>query len=310
MRVLVDTIPPYGLSYVSEQAKVSPSYASRTLDALEEEALVRRAGRGRVVEVDWPALVRRRAETSSLFDPLRTLSFIARRGIDDVLRALGAGAAGDREYAVTGSFAAARLVTVAAPRGLVLYYDGQAVDLTGPLGLMAADEGGDVRVITPPDRGVFERAEVDNTGVLWAAPSQVAIDCLAGTGRMPEEGEAVLDWMAEHETRWRRPNPAPTGLAAAAILITYNEIDRELRKLVASEGVPVSKRDVATGRLARLAIDRGLISEDTFRAFEALRMTRDRLGHQPDKTTDSTTAEDLELASTVLAAIRASEKAR
>jgi hypothetical protein len=37
----------------------------------------------------------------------------------------------------------------------------------------------------------------------WAAPSQVAIDCLSGSGRMPSEGEALLEWMRRHEGRWR-----------------------------------------------------------------------------------------------------------
>ena len=30
----------------------------------------------------------------------------------------------------------------------------------------------------------------------YVAPSQAVVDCLTGTGRMPAEGEAVLEWMA------------------------------------------------------------------------------------------------------------------
>jgi hypothetical protein len=36
--------------------------------------------------------------------------------------------------------------------------------------------------------------------------NQIALDCLTGNGRMPQEGEALLDWMAEDEGRWRLPS--------------------------------------------------------------------------------------------------------
>ncbi|MGH9304536.1 MAG: hypothetical protein ACRDZ5_09015, partial [Acidimicrobiales bacterium] len=57
-----------------------------------------------------------------------------------------------------------------------------------------------------PDNYVaFARAAREG-GIAWAAPSQVAIDCLAGTGRMPSEGEALIRWMGENESEWRSPS--------------------------------------------------------------------------------------------------------
>lgn len=56
-----------------------------------------------------------------------------------------------------------------------------------------------------PDDVACEGARRDG-GIAWAAPSQVVIDCLAGTGRMPSEGEALIDWMQDNEDLWRYPS--------------------------------------------------------------------------------------------------------
>ncbi len=39
---------------------------------------------------------------------------------------------------------------------------------------------------------------------MYVAPSQTAVDCLTGNGRMPSEGEAVIEWMANNEAKWRK----------------------------------------------------------------------------------------------------------
>jgi hypothetical protein len=35
---------------------------------------------------------------------------------------------------------------------------------------------------------------------------QLVVDCLSGSGRMPAEGEAVLEWMQANESEWRFPS--------------------------------------------------------------------------------------------------------
>jgi hypothetical protein len=40
----------------------------------------------------------------------------------------------------------------------------------------------------------------------YVAPTQVALDCLSGNGRMPAEGEAVLSWLEANEAAWRVPS--------------------------------------------------------------------------------------------------------
>lgn len=201
VRTLADVEPPYSVKDIAALADVSPGYCSRTLQALEREALVRRNSRGTVEEVDWPALLRRRGSAVPLFDPRRTKAYIARSGTRRVLETLAAG--DDAGYAVTGSFAAARIRAVTAPVGLTVY-SVQPDGIADTLGLLSAEEGSDVRLVLPADEGVFDRSTVVD-GIRWVAPSQIVVDCLGGSGRMPQEGDAVLEWMIEHENEWRVP---------------------------------------------------------------------------------------------------------
>jgi hypothetical protein len=105
---------------------------------------------------------------------------------------------------VTGSFAAVRLAPVAAPALLLAYVDDTepAADV---LGFLPTDSGANVALLNRFDSVVFERT-TDADGVSYVAPSQIAVDCMTGNGRMPAEGEAVLQWMLEEEERWRRPS--------------------------------------------------------------------------------------------------------
>lgn len=200
IRSLADFTPPYSVTQVAELADVSAGYCSRTLQALEREALIRRDNRGTVETVDWPAILRRRGNAVALFDKGRTKSYIARTGVERTLEAFST--VDDLKYAVTGSFAAARIKAVTAPVGLAIY-SSEPEALVSALNLLPAERGADVQIVRPADDGVYKGCSVE-AGVRWVAPSQVVLDCLGGTGRMPQEGEAVLEWMTEHEGAWRR----------------------------------------------------------------------------------------------------------
>jgi hypothetical protein len=77
--------------------------------------------------------------------------------------------------------------------------------LESVLGLLPAEAGVDTLLIRPENDVAFARSTREG-GIAWAAPSQVAIDCLAGSGRMPSEGEALIGWMREDESAWRYPS--------------------------------------------------------------------------------------------------------
>jgi len=198
IRLLVDVRPPYGVRDLAAAADLAPGYVSRLLDTLDDEALAERSERGRVESVDVGRLVRRWVETYDVFRSNKVQRYLAPAGAAsalDQLRAVGT------RTAVTGSFAAGRLAPVAAPALLAVYVDDPRA-LAEALGLIPADQGANVALLTPFDPVVWERASLID-GITYVAPSQAAADCLTGNGRMPAEGEALLQWMTENESLWR-----------------------------------------------------------------------------------------------------------
>jgi hypothetical protein len=216
MRVLIDGREPATLDAVARVAGISLGYCSRVASDLSDEALVERTAKGGIAKVEWEAIVRRRAEVSTLFRPGTTTQWVARHGVEECLARLEADPPGGL-WCVTGSHAAARYAAVTAPRGLTVWV--RPIDLDNvahQLDLLPVDEGGDVRLIRASNYSPFDRVGDDHgswwqrspgaayQGVRWAAPSQAAIDCLSGTGRMPEEGDALLAWMVDHAADWRQ----------------------------------------------------------------------------------------------------------
>jgi len=198
IRLLVDARPPYGVRDLAAAADLAPGYVSRLLDTLDDEARAERSERGRVESVDVGRLVRRWVETYDVFRANKAQRYLAPAGAAsalDQLRAVGVRAA------VTGSFAAGRIAPVAAPALLAVYIDDPR-SVVDALGLIPADQGTNVVLLTPFDRVVWERATVID-GLTYVAPSQAAADCLTGNGRMPAEGDALLQWMIENESLWR-----------------------------------------------------------------------------------------------------------
>jgi hypothetical protein len=200
IRFLIDVRPPYGVTDTAAATQLAPGYVSRLLDALDDDALVERTRRGRVDSVDVGALIRRWAESYDVFSTNNARTFLARGGGGRALPSLADIRNGGR-VAVTGSFAAVRLAPVAAPALLCAYVEDVDAVATR-LDLIPADEGGNVALLRAFDAVVWER-HTEHDGVVHVAPSQVAIDCLTGNGRMPAEGAAVLEWMLANEDAWR-----------------------------------------------------------------------------------------------------------
>ncbi|WDZ85582.1 hypothetical protein [Micromonospora cathayae] len=219
VRILVDVAPPYRMVDLARATGLSPGYVSRTLEALDEERLIDR-GRDRVVhDVDWQRLLRRRAEHYGLLKSNHTRGYLARTGLTAFARDLAVtrpgdiGPDADAEYRrligqgedpalVTGSFAVSDYVRVAAPAQLVLYVP-DADQFADRHGLMPVDRGANVLLLRAADRSQLDRVRMVD-GVLHVGVSQLALDCLAGNGRLPEEGDALLDWMRENVVAWRK----------------------------------------------------------------------------------------------------------
>lgn len=201
VRLLADVAPPYTPSEVAAAAGVSVAYVSRVLATLDREALIERGRRGMVVDVDWAGVLRRRTETYRLFATNEATGYLSGTGAAATLERLRTDEATSYR-AITGSFAAVQRAPVAAPAQLVVYVEKAEATAT-TLDLLPADVGADVVLLVPYDFVVCDRSELVE-GLRVVAPSQLALDCLAGNGRMPTEGEALLGWMAVNIGRWRR----------------------------------------------------------------------------------------------------------
>lgn len=211
VRVLVDARPPYRATELAEASGVSLSYVSRLLDALEEEALITRHGHS-VTDVDWRELIRARAAQYSLLDANPYVSMLAQQGTDKALEVLR-----DRrkafehfgEIAVTGPFAARKVVPNVAVGGQLMIYvppdprlNGALDRIANDLGLLRTEIGADVLMLRATNEIVFKGVR-QVEGIPYVALSQLAIDSLGGTGRMPAEGEELLIYMTRNEEKWR-----------------------------------------------------------------------------------------------------------
>jgi len=198
IRALCDFRPPLGLRDVAKRAGVDPGYASRIIDVLDREALVVRARRGPLTSVDWAGLLRRWSQDSSPFQRHRVAWYLAPRGLPSVIDRLMT--LSDR-YAVSGSWAATQFAPVAPPKLLLIYADDPAA-LAEQLDLTPTDAGANVALVAPPDPVVYERTSRKKE-IIVAALSQIAADLLTSPGRGPNEAEALMQWMGEHENAWR-----------------------------------------------------------------------------------------------------------
>ncbi|HEX2294916.1 MAG TPA: hypothetical protein VHN37_06365 [Actinomycetota bacterium] len=199
VRGLIDVRPPYGVTELARVLRVDAGYATRVLEALDAEALIERGRRGRVMDADWESLLRRRAETLDLLSPRGAETYVAPSDISMALGVLEA--SGRKDVMISGSTAASRLAPV-APAALLVLYSMDREGLAADLDLVAVSEGANVALIRPQNTAPFLNAG-SFPPFTFAAPSQIAIDCLSGNGRMPAEGEAVIEWMKRDVERWR-----------------------------------------------------------------------------------------------------------
>ena len=201
-RTLAEVVPPYGLSDLADALGMDAGYVSRLLTGLGQELLIERQPRRPIEGVDWEAMIRQVTRTYSLLAANETTSWIAPAGPEQFLRDLSKSRV--KRWAVTGSFASSRLVTVAAPEIAVIYTD-DPERMAEAVRLRPTRTGGNVVTALPYDPVVYERTW-ERDGLVFASLAQVAIDCLTGFGRMPAEGEALLVWMRQRAPRWQSPS--------------------------------------------------------------------------------------------------------
>jgi hypothetical protein len=180
IRVLVDVVPPYTGADIARASKVNEGYLSRILDTLVDEGLIDRERAG-VTRVDWPAMLHRRAKTLDLFRPVGTYRYVARQGTSALVDRLRN-----------------RRRCLPCTRRIPAHWQ-TSWSCCPPMPVPT-------RCSSVPTTTSHLPAPERDGGMAWAAPSQVAVDCLAGSGRMPSEGEALIGWMRANEREWRYPS--------------------------------------------------------------------------------------------------------
>ena len=201
-RTLVEMLPPYGVSELSAALGIDAGYVSRLLGALSVELLIDRPARGRVQAVEWEPLLRQIATSYSLLGSNETANWVAPGGAEQFLRDLSSSKL--KGWAVTGSFAASRRVSVTAPEIAVVFTE-DPERLAEAMRLRPVRNGGNVVTALPYDRIVFERTwQEDN--IVYASLAQTVMDCMTGFGRMPAEADGLLDWMRRRAPRWQAPS--------------------------------------------------------------------------------------------------------
>jgi hypothetical protein len=200
VRALADFVPPMTVPELIKRSEVSSGGAYRVVDFLERQDLLERRPRGAITRVDWRRTIELWSRDYTLNLEGRDSSWLAPRGIEPVLEALGR--IDDIVYTVTGSVGAAYFAEYARARLLMVYSD-QPSALGDRLNLRPTQGGANVLMIRPTDAVVYARAE-PRERLMIAAPSQLAGDLLNGSGRAPSEAQALLDWMERSESAWRR----------------------------------------------------------------------------------------------------------
>jgi hypothetical protein len=201
-RTLVEVLPPYGVTDLAETLRIDAGYVSRLLNGLAEELLITRPERGPVEAVEWEAMLRQLATSYSLLEANETTQWLAPGGAEQFLRDVSASKL--RTWAVSGSFAAAQLVSVTAPEVAVVYAD-DPKRLADATRLRPVRNGGNVVTARPYDPIVFERTW-ERDKLRFVSLAQVVMDCSTGFGRMPAEADALVDWMRTRAPRWQAPS--------------------------------------------------------------------------------------------------------
>jgi hypothetical protein len=215
VRELVDFHPPRRTRELADAAQISESYSSRLLSSLEEEGLIRRR-KLLITKIDWIGVLRERAQVASLLRVNTVIPAVMRRGREHTLAVLRRGDVRGRVLA-TGSLAAQGFAPTAVGGAMMFYVEPgphTIDDACGDLDLLPVGKGGsskanaDVLLLHPPNPTPLMRPHSERVdGIPVVGLSQLVIDCLGGPGRLPAEGEALLEWMSSNVDRWRRTSP-------------------------------------------------------------------------------------------------------
>ena len=200
IRALVDTKEPYLTAELARESGTSRGSAYWVLDRLEEVGFITRAKKSLIEKVEWQELLRAWSAESDFFKTSTTTSYIAPRGLEQLIVDLKTI---DKElYAATGTIAAAGYHSSAGLYTAMLYSTNPQA-LANKLGIRQTDRGANVLLAYPNSTGPFQRTTEFESVRIVSAP-QTYRDLMSGPGRNPEEAKNLLDWMVQNDGIWRK----------------------------------------------------------------------------------------------------------
>lgn len=200
VRALVDIPGPWKVRDLVRRSAASTGSVYRVVEFLDAEALATRDPDGLISVPDWVALLRRWSKDYQFLQTNTITRWIAPRGLDALWETIRKSTV--RDYAVTGSVAAATWAAYAPARSAMLY-SRDPMQAAAEWGLRATDSGANVLLGQPAYDVALQRTVLREDGLRIAAPAQVAADLLTGPGRAPAEAEELMEWMTRNESLWR-----------------------------------------------------------------------------------------------------------
>ena len=204
VRALADFRPPYTVPELMKLAGTPSGNTYRAVEFIEEQGLLTREDSGKITDVRWRDLLERWSRDSDFASMAGMTTCLAPRGLPGLIKELEdlreSSLAG--RFALTGSLAAARWEPYAPAKSAMIYAE-RPDELIVLANLRRVDYGANVLIVPVNETAALERTQVMD-GVEIVAPSQAAVDLLTSSGRGPEEGRALLDWMERNEIDWRQ----------------------------------------------------------------------------------------------------------
>jgi hypothetical protein len=200
IRTLVDMKEPYLTAELARESGTSRGSVYWVLDRLEEVGFITRSKKSLIEKVEWQELLRAWSAESDFFKTSTTTSYVAPRGLEQLIADLKTI---DKElYAATGTIAAASYHSSAGLYTAMLYSSNPEA-LANKLGIRQTDRGANVLLAYPNSTGPFQRT-TEFEGVRIVSAPQTYRDLMSGPGRNPEEAKNLLDWMVLNDGIWRK----------------------------------------------------------------------------------------------------------
>jgi len=200
IRALVDMKEPYLTAALARESGTSRGSAYWVLDRLEEVGVITRNKKRSIEKVEWKELLTTWTAESDFFKTSTTTSYIAPRGLEQLIVDLKTI---DKElYAATGTIAAAGYHSSAGLYTAMLYSTNPKA-LANKLGIRQTDRGANVMLAYPDSDGPFQRT-TEFEGMRIVSAPQTYRDLMSGPGRNPEEAKNLLDWMVQNDGIWRK----------------------------------------------------------------------------------------------------------